>query len=1199
MNRRFVIIIVGVCILLMVAGGAIGIIQWQKYRRCEIGGGKIFQTRLPARPRMHPGLKAIMVDMVNTNASATEVTFRLRRAGLGRIGTTYRWDWESPTGSLSGKSWINQSMCVRQNGSVTAWDVEMDTAGTIRLKIWRDLGDRWVVTAQSELVAVVPGFNHFVLNPQLPVQSGDVVGFYSAKGGIKLNSALGIRLPGELHQNRYHYDNSVCREIEYVVPGDASVAMKTETNSGPHPGFAFRIEMSSSIVPDAIGSLEEPALGGVETSALSVIDLEKVVPRSGSLVAWEVMTRSAGQVRLKVWRREQTLWRVIAESPLESAKAGGLNRFSLNPPLEVRQNDYLGYYTDQTAGELSKHAGVNFGKLYVAGDDVRGPVEESGMFRDTVGNYLFRAVFSPMEPAVEIIATAHVKPGRFIYRFELPDQAYALDEQVELLLEAGGSHAVFLYPGLRHVLKGGNSFVGLDYDTQSTVSFARIVPFFPNWPVGDVLLLTIGIIGVWGMCRPASGMLRLVLVGLTPAAAFLAWNQVIPAGILSRIVPCLVSLGLIPGFIIMELAFPKMARKLEDLERVPLQFGFSCGLWTVLALFAYRMQWSSDCVIGGVLLADVAGLLAILVMRWTITEHDIDISQVSLPYQAAGKAALLLMITVFALVVGYNSQYQRNDFDTFLHLAGCHRIAEGLQIIGGEAMLGPSHGALPHYAANPWYLVFGLTARAAHVDVTCLYVVLAAGLTALFILVFYSVLKFLLRDPRAAIIGALLGIIPWFYNWTTEWSLIFPIFLPYPGTLTGVILFPLLTIYALQMLVSGNKETWFAVVFLAVTAMGQHICFVIWVPFLIGVVSLAGLLWPDCRRDRLKALALMIGVCLSAVVIGYLTVSFPLVGKLKPESIEESLHVWRRQGGIIWQLGRNWFAVSPVCLLEQGWKDLLGLAVIVLFIRYGIRLLVRIRAQGGIAALTFSSQRQTAPMRLYAGVAAIILCTWGVVFNPILVPWLIRLLHSSIPVYRLEGINLVLSKALFFGAIACLISLPLISSSWNKCRPLMWIIPLGMLLLIAAIPLRSLILRTMLIESLDNRVWHPSILDLPNETLYRGLYRLPPGAVAVRTDFGEITAALTPHTVLAIKVDRMGDYRIIGEHLSDNDKIVNFSIPPDVMRQLLAKHNCRYVIVPSGDPNIVRFEEHKTLFTEVLRTESYRVFEAKMIAEGR
>ena len=333
-------------------------------------------------------------------------------------------------------------------------------------------------------------------------------------------------------------------------------------------------------------------------------------------------------------------------------------------------------------------------------------------------------------------------------------------------------------------------------------------------------------------------------------------------------------------------------------------------------------------------------------------------------------------------------------------------------------------------------------------------------------------------------------------------------------------------------------------------------------------------------------------VLLATLVIGYLTISFPLIGKgLLPETAEESIAFWRGHGGPVWQLGRNWFAASPIHLIEQGWKDLAGLLFIVVFVCYGISSLVRIRPKKGIFALCFTVQDQAAPQGLYYGVAAVILGTWGIVYNPLLVPFLVKLFHSSIHVYRWVDINLVLSQALIFGAIACVVSLPMISRSWNKLRSLKLLIPLTAVMLVIGLPLRSPDLNTTLVETFDNRVWHTSLLDLPNEALYHGLSQLPPGVVAVRADFAELVAALTPHVVVTVRPFRIGDYQNIKEHIADNEAIINFSVDPGMMRNLLAKHNCRYVIVPRGDPKVVCFEEQKDLFTEVLKTEAHQVFE--------
>jgi len=1201
-KSRIVKILAGLFVIVAAVLLLLGGRHWLDQRRIEIGASQTFRMRLPARPPMRAGLKSLTLNIENPNNAAVEVVFRLYRAALGKIGKTYQWDWESPLHPLAGTSWINQGMCVRQDGSATAWDVDVARAGNLRLKIWRDLGDRWVVAAQSALAAARPGLNHFVLNPPLPVKAGNVIGFYAAEGGVKLNSTLGIRLPGELHQHLWNYLGSAERNIQYLAGGDVNVCLKAEAEHAPDPGFAMRVEMSPLIVPDKVGALEGAASGGGGTPAISIIDFAKIVPRDGALTGWEVFSRTSGQARLKVWRREGTSWKVVAESPLERLEAG-TNFFSLKSAIEVRQNDCLGYYSDQATGELPlqsfANAGKNPGKLYVMGEDVRGPLEENRMTRDSAGNYAFCAVYAPMIPGGEIRATGLIQPGRSDYRLELPDLVYAIGEEVELSLDLCGGQNIFLYPAARYRAGGGKLYAGLKYDAQpAACPLARVVRSHSEWPAGDLFFLGVGMIGIWGLCRTRSDRRLLILMLLLPLAALLAWNRMIPAVALSRLLISLICLGFLPGFIVLELIFPKLARELEGLERLPLIFGFTCGLWTVLALFAYRLQWLNDGVVAGVLLADLVGLLSILCLRWNCVAEILPNVQTKRPYQMLCKATLLLMVAAVAVFIGYDSQYQRNGMDTFFHLACCRRIAEGMKIIGGDALMGPGHGAFVHYASNPWYLAFGLTARLAHADITLLYVVFAGILTGLFIFVFYAVIKLLVRDSRVAVVGVLLGIMPWIYAWAVQWRLFkssYLAFLPYPYSIVELILFPMVTIYALRVLTLNGNQARLALLMLSIAAMGQHICYVIYTPFVVGVVLLIDLLWPRDKRDRLQALLLTLAVLFSAGVIGYATISFPLVGKgLTPESIEQAIVFWREHAGGVWQIGRRLFAASPWhYFIKIGWQELFGFGIILLFAGYGIKLICWKRANLGIVGLSYSTHYRLTPLRLYLGVAAVLLGTWAVVFNPILLPCLVHFFHSSIPVYRWVDVNVVMSHALFAGAVACVFSLTLIGVPWRRFGFIQWLIPLLCVLLAIGLPLRSQALRTVLIDSFDNRVWHPSMLDLPNETLYEGLRRLPPAVVAVRPDFAELVAAFTPHYVVTLKGIRIGDYKNIADHLPDNEAILDCSTPPDEMRRLLAKHNCRYVVVPLGDPKIVRFENAKDLFGEAFRTESHAVFEVR------
>ena len=126
--------------------------------------------------------------------------------------------------------------------------------------------------------------------------------------------------------------------------------------------------------------------------------------------------------------------------------------------------------------------------------------------------------------------------------------------------------------------------------------------------------------------------------------------------------------------------------------------------------------------------------------------------------------------------------------------------------------------------------------------------------------------------------------------------------------------------------------------------------------------------------------------------------------------------------------------------------------------------------------------------------------------------------------------------------------------------------------------------------ALANYGWYPSLLDLPNESLYRELNRLEPASVAVRSEQAIITAALTPLYPIFVAGDRLGDYWLADECGAANERILNFSVSPEQMRILLNEYCCHYVIISINSPYLSRFRSHPELFREVLKSEADAVF---------
>jgi hypothetical protein len=133
------------------------------------------------------------------------------------------------------------------------------------------------------------------------------------------------------------------------------------------------------------------------------------------------------------------------------------------------------------------------------------------------------------------------------------------------------------------------------------------------------------------------------------------------------------------------------------------------------------------------------------------------------------------------------------------------------------------------------------------------------------------------------------------------------------------------------------------------------------------------LVFAPTRRQRVHALLLGLTVGGLAALLGYLTVSFPLAAALKPRSLGENLYLWMVNVGAVWMPARDLFAAHPAILLERGWREILGLAGIALFLAYDVKLVLQRSDGRRLRGVSLSAQRRACPPWLLAGAVAAML----------------------------------------------------------------------------------------------------------------------------------------------------------------------------------------------------------------------------------
>ncbi len=1197
MPRRRLAIVGGIAlaatVCMMVAIAA----YWRYAHRYSLSEQTPLTAHMLARPAGHGGLSAVFLDLDVASPQGGSVTMTLRRASLGRTTGSYAWDWKGAT--FRDMSFIDLTKLVRQDGVVRAWDIEVATVTKMRLKVWRDWGSEWRVLAQSPVVDAAPGLNHFALSPALPIKAGDYVGLFIASGSVKLTSPLGFGLAPDLrNQSAVNLTWSSARGLQYNFPGDVAYGCKFRADPAPNPGYSLKIFLDNASAPAVAPNRERPV-----KDSLSIVDLNKEVQADAVLGAWEVQADAPSALRFLVWRPEGPSWRVVGQSRIERG-AVGFNRFSLEPPLQVHQGDRLGFFTDwPPPGDFPVQLDPcgregRVGKMYVPGD-FDGSIAEATMARDAVAHYAFRGLTTDGNDVAVATVNWQVQAGRRTYRVPIPSQAFAVDEEVEVTLNVDAGTRAWLYPAMRGALSG-QAYLNPEYGGGSAPSSSRITAPEGGWSLLDLMLIGLAGISWWSLTKRQRSRKELLVAGAAVVAAAAVWGTGMSGEPVALLAPGIVVMMVLPGFIVLELAVPGLASRLDSFERAPLLFGLSMAVWTVLATVAFRAQWSSDLVISGMLAGGFIGLAVVFWRRHPVASRPQEPDMHPDRVQDAYKYVLVAILLVVMAAVAWRAQFQGSGSDTLAHLAGYRKIADSATIVGGNPLLGPGYAYVGHYASNPWYLAFGLVARLAHVpeSVPVLYICLTALLTGLSFLAFYALLKTFTSQSFAAALGTVIVIGPWVFEQSELWigfHSYFYEFMGYQSTFTSLIIFPMLTAFTLRFVRDGIRALGIVAAVLAVATMGMHAQYLVWVPLLIGGGLVAAIPFAWDNRERIQILTLVAVIGLSAVAIGYCIASFSLADKPTAWSRDQEVALWSINAGPhgLWRPTATLLSQDPIEILDHNKAEVLGLIVLVLL---GSHVVVRKKTSISLRRVEESVQRTWG----LAVAALTILCVpWLIAYNPLIATPMLNLLHTIVPISRLPGANTVLAHVLVFGAVAAGWGVVVQACDQTRTRRFVYVIPVSVLVVLSGIAIVSPTGRQVLLGPLSNHAWYPSLLDLPNDSLYRGLSNLEQGVVAVQTNEAELVAALTHHYVVVVRSFRIGDSTITPQRLADNDAILNFSLPPQKMQEALQRVHCRYVVVTRGSAALEQFRGHAEMFREAFASEASVVFEVLSVVEDK
>ena len=270
-------------------------------------------------------------------------------------------------------------------------------------------------------------------------------------------------------------DSKLKQEYEYMGREySCMLTVDVYTSKASSGLLTFRLSQVKHFPLKTINSPSVTPVIKKKSCPLSLVDLTKCLTRDGYLTQWEATVDTPGPLRLKIWRKTGEEWEVITESRVENAKAG-LNRFRLDPPLNVHKGDYLGFYTAWNPGLFPVKIANTRGpskKVYVPGD-FYGKVQETKMIRDAEGSYDFKVLYSLFDTRNQESVSVPTTPGRALYRLKLPSNINLSD--VELSIEASKGSLVFIVPDPKNILTGIGLYIKVNYVPSAVKAHAHLL----------------------------------------------------------------------------------------------------------------------------------------------------------------------------------------------------------------------------------------------------------------------------------------------------------------------------------------------------------------------------------------------------------------------------------------------------------------------------------------------------------------------------------------------------------------------------------------------------------------------------------------------------------------------------------------------------------------------------------------------------
>jgi len=476
-------------------------------------------------------------------------------------------------------------------------------------------------------------------------------------------------------------------------------------------------------------------------------------------------------------------------------------------------------------------------------------------------------------------------------------------------------------------------------------------------------------------------------------------------------------------------------------------------------------------------------------------------------------------------------------------------------------------------------MILGILAKISRVGPERVYPVICSIVAVLSVFTIYTFTKFIIKDSRLCAISACFYIVytclaqpPLIKNF---FEIIYTGFAGYPGEMLGFILYPVLVILLTKYILDGEKAYLYSSVLMAFPLITVHAQFFLYLAILIGALFLACLF----KRPVKKYIGRFLSVSLPLILLSLL------------------LYAVKHTSNI--HLADHWFVVpfnDPYIVKHDYLVFNRHLYMLNIFNLLDKHRMIFIFSYASLFILLTPVLKKFVKTENLFMVSAVILAPLLLIYNPLLVPVLVKAITWVLPRRINYFNNEMLFYTLLFAFVALLFELLtlLLGRLYKKKILVVHESCTVVLVIILVLGLYgNKHVKDSFWSAVSSKENYLDITAIPNDSLYIFLNTKLPKESIVCSDYDTsyLVGAYTSHFVVSVDKARMGVPEAeLDKRSADNIEIMKLSMQPAELRSYLTRYRVDFLVFNKKDKGYENWSRYDKIIHKIFENKDYVVF---------